>query len=164
VDTPASRSHAGRQSANQNGSPRPLALCSSVTLATMFRFLVLHVFERKAACLPPRFMHILAAVGAQPARKGTKSLVKQETCFRYRAVSHWHYQCQNKCASSRRLLERRSCGLRLAVQWAQERYLCITGAVASDLEATDIAPHESNSIPYLGRGWPPACASDAVQR
>jgi hypothetical protein len=55
VDTPASRSHAGRQSANQNGSPRPLAFCSSVTLATMFRFLVLHVFERKAACLPPSF-------------------------------------------------------------------------------------------------------------
>jgi hypothetical protein len=106
-------------------------------------------------CRSPAFSRVARARSPWPNKRHAS---------RYRAVWHWHYQCQNKCASSRRLLERRSCGLRLAVQWAKERYLCITGAVASDLEATYIAPHECNSIPYLGRDWPPACASDAVQQ
>ena len=58
------------QYANRNGQPRPLSNCSSVTLATIFRFRDLHVFERKATCL---FVHTLAAVEAQPSRKDTNS-------------------------------------------------------------------------------------------
>jgi hypothetical protein len=99
-------------------------------------------------------------------QEAPESLANKRLASRYRAIWHWHYQCQNKCASRRRLLERLSCGLRLAVQWAKKRYLCIiiTGAVASGFKATHIAPHECTSIPYLGRDWPPAYASNAVER
>ena len=69
------------QYANRNGQPRPLSICSSVTLATIFRFRDLHVFERKVTCL----LCIPGGCRSPAFSQGRKLLRHLNTCFRYHA-------------------------------------------------------------------------------